>query len=64
MTLLLYSEKLSLVINIDVPAIISSDKIAYLDPQEKLWTGQSGRYFNLSDDRTRRCLSPFHGIAD
>ncbi len=49
---------------LDVPAIISSDKIAYLDPQETLWQGQSGRYFKLSDSRTRQCLSPFHGIAD
>ena len=48
----------------DVPSIVSSDKLAYLDPQEKLWPGQSGRLFMLSEVLCTDNVSPFHGIAD
>ena len=48
----------------DVPVIVSSNKIAYLDPQEKLWRNESGKYYNLSDILSSDSLIPFNGIAD
>ena len=48
----------------DVPVIVSSKRIAYLDPQEKLWHNESGKYYNLSDILSSDSLIPFNGIAD
>ena len=48
----------------DVPVIVSSNKIAYLDPQEKLWRNESGKSYNLSDILSSDSLIPFNGIAD
>ena len=50
--------------SIDVPSIVSGDKLAYLDPQETIWEGKSGRLFELSEVLGTDNLSPFHGIAD
>ena len=49
---------------LDVPSIVSSNKLVYLDPQEKIWAGQSGRLFKLSEVLYTDNVSPFHGIAD
>ena len=49
---------------VDIPEIISGDKMAYLEPQEKLWRGESGRLFLLSDLQGTDHLRPFDGIAD
>ena len=50
--------------SLDVPYIVSSDKLVYLDPREKIWDGQSGRLFMLSEVLYTDNVSPFHGIAD
>ena len=48
----------------DVPSIVSSDKVTYFDPQEKLWNGQSGRLYRLSEVLCTDSVNPFHGISD
>ena len=50
----------------DLPAIISGDRIAYLDPQEKIWPRQSGQWFGLSDSelKGKADLAMFDGIED
>ena len=47
----------------DVPTIISGSKIAFLEPQEELWKGQSGRSFQLSEVAGTDHLTPYYGIA-
>ena len=49
----------------DIPTIISGEKIAYLDPQEKVWFGQSGRLFTLDklQDKYNDALTPFIDVA-
>ena len=49
----------------DVPTIISGSKVAYLEPQEKLWSGHSGRSFQLSEVHKLGTddLTPYYGIA-
>ena len=49
---------------LDLPEIISGGKMAYLEPQEKLWKGESGRLFLLSDLQGTDHLRPFDNIAD
>ena len=46
----------------DVPSIVSGDKIAYLDPQERIWPEKHGKMFNLSDLFDTDALFPFSGI--
>ena len=48
----------------DVPTIISGERVAYLDPQEKIWPGESGRLFKLANLRGSDALAPFNGIVD
>ena len=47
----------------DVPTIISGSKVAYLEPQEELWKGESGRSYQLSEVAGTEHLTPFYGIA-
>ena len=47
----------------DVPTIISGSKVAYLEPQEELWKGQSGRSYQLSEVAGTDHLTPYYGIA-
>ena len=49
---------------LDVPVIVSSNRIAYLDPKEKLWHDESGQSYDLSDVLSSDSLIPFNGIAD
>ena len=46
--------------------MISDEKVAYLDPQEKLWSSQSGRMFTLGELQNTKysdSLSPFDSIS-
>ena len=51
---------------IDIPTIVSGEKVAYLDPQEKVWPGQSGRSFTLNQlqEKCHDAISPFVGVAE
>ena len=49
---------------VDIPEIISGNKMAYFEPQEKLWKDESGRSFLLSELRGTDHLGPFDNIAD
>jgi len=47
--------------------IVSGRKLAYLEPQEKIWRGESGRSYPIQEIRERNkldSLMPFEGIAD
>ena len=48
---------------LDVPAIISDDKFAFLEPREQIWKGESGRSFSLQELSGSDHLTPLHGIA-
>ena len=53
-------------IQLDIPTIISGEKIAYLDPQEKVWPRRSGHRFTLDElqkDKYRDALTPFVDIS-
>ena len=41
--------------------IISGKKLAYLEPQEKVWRGESGQWFDISELWGQDGLAPFHG---
>ena len=52
---------------IDLPVIISGKKLAYLEPQEKVWKGESGQWFDISELQVKGLqdsLAPFNGICD
>ena len=51
--------------SLDTPTIISGATVAYLDPQEKIWTRQSGKKFTLSklQEKCHDTLAPFKNIA-
>ena len=52
---------------IDLPVIISGKKLAYLEPQEKIWKGESGQWFDISELQVKGLqdsLAPFNGICD
>ena len=39
--------------------------MAFLDPQERMWEGKSGKYFKLADVRTKvDTVSPFNKVCD
>ena len=48
----------------DVPSIISGDTIAYLDPQERVWPRESGKWYDLHELLRNNSLVPFNGIED
>ena len=46
--------------------IISGDKLAYMEPQEKVWRGESGQSYLIQDIRSQGkldSLAPFEGVA-
>ena len=49
---------------VDVPSIVSGDRIVYLDPQETIWPGDPGQCYGLSLLRGTDMLVPFSGIED
>ena len=44
--------------------IVSGKKIAYLEPQQKVWHGEPGRAYSLTEVRNTDALKPFDGIED
>jgi sacsin len=49
----------------DVPSIISGGRVAYLDPQERVWgSGEPGMLFSLSELQGTGALAPLEGIED
>ena len=51
--------------SLDIPTIISGATVAYLDPQEKVWTGQSGQKFTLCklQEKCYDALAPFNNVT-
>ena len=47
-----------------MPSIISGESIAFLEPQERIWEGEKGRLFDLSDLYGSDNLNCFNGLAD
>ena len=49
---------------LDIPTIISGEKVAYLEPQEKMWSGKPGRSYKLCylQAHGTDALKPFEGI--
>jgi sacsin len=50
--------------NVDVPVIISGERVGYLDPQERIWPGESGKAFTLQELQNTDNLTPFNGVSD
>lgn len=48
----------------DVPVIISSENVGYLDPQMRIWPRESGRSFTLKELQGTDNVTPFDGISD
>ena len=49
---------------IDLPTIVSGNKIAYLEPHEEIRKGESGRCYKISDCvHNADTLSPFEGLC-
>ena len=48
---------------VDMPAIISGETIAYLEPQEEIWRKESGRSYEFKELSGTDHLSPLDGIA-
>ena len=46
--------------------IVSGRKLAYLEPQEKVWKGESGQWFNISELRSQGQdgLAPFDNVCE
>ena len=51
----------------DCPSIVSGSKLAYLEPQEKIWKGEAGKMFEITDvyHKSRMdALQPFQGLCE
>jgi len=60
------STRLLFLLDVDLPIIISGRKLAYMEPQEKVWPGRSGRSYSIWKTYTQRkldSLKPFEGVA-
>ena len=50
----------------DLPVIVSGDKLAYMEPQEKVWRGESGQSYLIQDIHSQGkldSLAPFERVA-
>ena len=50
--------------SIDLPTIVSGNRLAYLDPHEEIWHGKSGRWYEI--DKNPQCsdtFAPFEGLC-
>ena len=49
----------------DLPTILSSNILAFLEPHEEVWPGKSGRRFTLSECHSKHqdSLAPFNDIC-
>ena len=53
-------------VDADLPVIVSGDKLAYLEPQEKIWRGESGQSYPIREICAQNrfdSLTPFEGVA-
>ena len=50
--------------SVDVPSIVSGDRIVYLDPQENIWPGDPGQCYDLQTVRGTDMVVPFSGIEE
>ena len=48
----------------DVPSIVSGNRLAFLEPQERVWEGQSGRWFSLQELSGSDHLNCLNGISN
>ena len=48
----------------DVPVIISGERVAYLDPQQHIWSPDPGQSYTLSALQGTDNLTPFDGISN
>ena len=52
--------------NTDLPVVISGERLAYMEPQEKVWPEKSGRSYSIRNIYTQNkldSLAPFEGVA-
>ena len=48
----------------DLPVIVSGDRMAFLEPHKKIWREESGKYFTLSEVRSKPdTVAPFDGVC-
>jgi len=60
------STRLLFPLDVDLPMIVSGEKLAYMEPQEKVWPERSGRSYSIWKTYTERkldSLKPFEGVA-
>ena len=50
--------------SVDIPSIVSGDRIVYLDPQEKIWPGDPGQCYDLRRVRGTDMVVPFSCIEE
>ena len=48
----------------DLPVIVSGNEVGFLDPQEKLWKGDSGRQYNLTELYNSSITAAIDGLAN
>ena len=48
----------------DFPSIVSGNRLAFLEPQERVWEGQSGRWFSLQELSGSDHLNCLNGISN
>ena len=48
----------------DCPSIVSGSKLAYFEPQEKIWKGEAGKMFEITDVYHMDALQPFQGLCE
>ena len=53
-----------LILLTDLPTIVSGNRIAYLEPHEEIWKGQSGQWYPLSECAEKTdTLAPFENLC-
>ena len=50
---------------IDLPTILSGQKLAYLEPHEEIWAKQTGQWYNIAEHTDKEdTFAPFHGLQN
>ena len=50
---------------IDLPTILSTNKLAYLEPHEEIWKKETGQWYDIQDHSDKRdTFAPFIGLHD
>ena len=52
-------------LSIDLPTILSGQKLAYLEPHEEIWAKQTGQWYNIAQHTDKEdTFAPFHGLQN